>query len=59
MLEVRPVEAAEEALLAETCTDFLPDSVGRVEGTGAVTGVDEVLQGGGLGSLELAAKRSG
>jgi hypothetical protein len=59
MPEVRPVEAVEEALLAETCTDFLPDSVGRVEGTGAVVGVDEVLKGGGLGSLELAAKRGG
>ncbi len=59
MLEVRPVEAAKEALLVETCTDFLPDLVGRVEGTGAVAGVDDVLKRGGLGSPELAAKRGG
>ena len=59
---MRPVEATEEALLAGTCTEFLPE---RVEGAGADLGAAETtLAGGGgrkdgLGSPEVPVGRGG
>ena len=43
---MRPVEATEEALLAGTCTEFLPE---RVEGAGADLGAAEITLAGGGG----------
>ena len=64
---MRPVEATEEALLAGTCTESLPE---RVEGAGADLGAAEttlvplVAAGGGgrkdgLGSPEVPVERGG
>ena len=51
MPEVRPVDAMDEALLAGTCKEFLPESEGRAGGALGVAetleAVDRLLAGGG------------
>ena len=53
MLEVRPIDAMDEALLASTCKEFLPKSEGRAGGALGVAETLEVvghlLSGGGGG----------
>lgn len=69
MLEVRPIEATDEALLAGTCKEFLPEYVGRAAGgVGVVvirlaeaeacwSAVRGTRKEDGLGSLEGAVVR--
>ena len=51
MPEVHPVDATDEALLAGTCKEFLPESEGRAEGALSVVVTPEaagrLLAGGG------------
>ena len=51
MLEVRPIDAMDEALLASTCKEFLPKSEGRAGGALGVAVTPEaaghLLAGGG------------
>ena len=51
MPEVRPVDATDEALLAGTCKEFLPESEGRAGGALGVAetpeAVGRLLVGGG------------
>ena len=51
MLEVRPVDAMDEALLVGTCKEFLPESEGRAGGALGVAVTPEaigyLLAGGG------------
>ena len=66
MLEVRPIDAMDEALLASTCKEFLPKSEGRAGGALGVAvtpeAIGRLLAGGGaqkvvgLVSLEDGAK---
>ena len=44
MPEVRPIDATDEALLAGTCKEFLPESEGRA---GGALGVAETLEATG------------
>ena len=51
MPEVRPVDATDEALLAGTCKEFLPESKGRVGGALGIAvtpeAIGRLLAGGG------------